>query len=323
MVSTDHDFHLDYAPVIAALNLEPFVTSIVGVEVTGSVPNPPAFPQLDRAHQLLADDGRRDGAPRRLHRRRVRGAEHDLQAAPRRGRRRGPVQPPARRDERPHLDRLLQQHGLRPLRERHRPDLQRRRRLPGRARGHAELHLRRLPAGPRHHRGAERRAALRRRHGQRLRAGREPRRHPQHRLRRDGDRERHQPERLPAAARRLVLAARPGERADAERAGADHLGDRRLRLPPHQHRGGRLHAHLRVRERRRPHGARRDGVRREHPRRAHDGHDGSLHRDDPRGRGRDTRPGSARSSTRRLRPSRSRCGSRPATGSRWRRCAWS
>jgi hypothetical protein len=44
MVSTDHDFHLDYAPVIEELGLEPFVSSIVGVEVTGSVPNPPAFP---------------------------------------------------------------------------------------------------------------------------------------------------------------------------------------------------------------------------------------------------------------------------------------
>jgi hypothetical protein len=44
MVSTDHDFVLDYGPVIDALELAPFVNSIVGVEVTGSVPNPPAFP---------------------------------------------------------------------------------------------------------------------------------------------------------------------------------------------------------------------------------------------------------------------------------------
>lgn len=44
MVSTDHDYHVDYAPIIASLNLGSRINSIVGNEVTGSVPNPPVFP---------------------------------------------------------------------------------------------------------------------------------------------------------------------------------------------------------------------------------------------------------------------------------------
>ncbi len=44
MVSTDHDYHVDYAPVIAAMGLGAHVNSIVGNEVTTSVPNEPAFP---------------------------------------------------------------------------------------------------------------------------------------------------------------------------------------------------------------------------------------------------------------------------------------
>lgn len=44
MISTDHDYQVDYAPIIASLNLGDRITSIVGNEVTGSVPNPPAFP---------------------------------------------------------------------------------------------------------------------------------------------------------------------------------------------------------------------------------------------------------------------------------------
>ena len=43
LVSTDHDYHTDYAPIIADLGLDG-ITSIIGNEVTGSVPNPPAFP---------------------------------------------------------------------------------------------------------------------------------------------------------------------------------------------------------------------------------------------------------------------------------------
>jgi hypothetical protein len=44
MVSTDHDYHLDYGPVIDSLDLDAFVNSIPGVEITGSVPNPPPSP---------------------------------------------------------------------------------------------------------------------------------------------------------------------------------------------------------------------------------------------------------------------------------------
>ncbi|UCE86964.1 MAG: CehA/McbA family metallohydrolase [Deltaproteobacteria bacterium] len=44
MVSTDHDYHVDYAPVIAELGLGSLVTSIVGNEVTASLPNPPRYP---------------------------------------------------------------------------------------------------------------------------------------------------------------------------------------------------------------------------------------------------------------------------------------
>ena len=44
MVSTDHDFHLDYGPVIASLGIGDRITSIVGSETTTTVPNPPVFP---------------------------------------------------------------------------------------------------------------------------------------------------------------------------------------------------------------------------------------------------------------------------------------
>ena len=44
MVSTDHDQHIDYAPLITAFGLGSRMTSIVGNEITGSVPTPPAFP---------------------------------------------------------------------------------------------------------------------------------------------------------------------------------------------------------------------------------------------------------------------------------------
>jgi hypothetical protein len=66
MVSTDHDFQLDYRPVIDALDLGAFVNSIVGVEVTGSVPNPPAFPNSTghiNAWPMTVDPtAKRDGA---------------------------------------------------------------------------------------------------------------------------------------------------------------------------------------------------------------------------------------------------------------------
>jgi hypothetical protein len=44
MISTDHDDHTDYAPIITAFGLDSRMTSIIGNEVTGSVPAPPAFP---------------------------------------------------------------------------------------------------------------------------------------------------------------------------------------------------------------------------------------------------------------------------------------
>ena len=66
MVSTDHDFHLDYAPVIAAMGLGSLVTSIVGNEMTGSVPNPPAFPDsighINAWPLPVLPNARRDGA---------------------------------------------------------------------------------------------------------------------------------------------------------------------------------------------------------------------------------------------------------------------
>ncbi len=66
MVSTDHDFHLDYAPLISSLNLGNEVTSIVGNEVTGSVPNPPAFPDsyghINAWPLPVIPNARRDGA---------------------------------------------------------------------------------------------------------------------------------------------------------------------------------------------------------------------------------------------------------------------
>jgi hypothetical protein len=66
MVSTDHDFVLDYRPVIAELGLGRFVASIVGNEVTTTVPNPPAFPEAVghlNAWPLEVDPhARKDGA---------------------------------------------------------------------------------------------------------------------------------------------------------------------------------------------------------------------------------------------------------------------
>lgn len=44
MISTDHNYQVDYASTITALGIGDFVTSIVGNEATGSTPNPPAWP---------------------------------------------------------------------------------------------------------------------------------------------------------------------------------------------------------------------------------------------------------------------------------------
>jgi hypothetical protein len=66
MVSTDHDYNLDYAPIIAGLNLGGRINSIIGNEVTGSVPNPPVFPDsvghINAWPLPVLPNERRDGA---------------------------------------------------------------------------------------------------------------------------------------------------------------------------------------------------------------------------------------------------------------------
>lgn len=66
MVSTDHDKNFDYAPLIATMGLASHVGTIAGSEVTGSVPNPPAFPNSFghiNAWPLPVEPGQpRDGA---------------------------------------------------------------------------------------------------------------------------------------------------------------------------------------------------------------------------------------------------------------------
>ncbi len=66
MVGTDHDFVLDYRPVIEELGLGAWITARVGTEVTTSVPNPPVFPDAAghvNAWPLPVDaTARRDGS---------------------------------------------------------------------------------------------------------------------------------------------------------------------------------------------------------------------------------------------------------------------
>ena len=66
MVSTDHDYHVDYGSTIAAFGIGSHVTSIVGNEVTTSVPNPPAFPDaighINAWPQPVDPTARRDGS---------------------------------------------------------------------------------------------------------------------------------------------------------------------------------------------------------------------------------------------------------------------
>ncbi len=66
IVSTDHDFVLDYAPVIEALGLSDRIASLVGTEATTAVPNPPAFPSsaghLNAWPIALDPLARKDGA---------------------------------------------------------------------------------------------------------------------------------------------------------------------------------------------------------------------------------------------------------------------
>jgi hypothetical protein len=66
MIATDHDKHVDYAPLIADFGIGSRLRSIVGNEVTGSVPNPPSFPSAIghiNAWPLAVTPGaKRDGA---------------------------------------------------------------------------------------------------------------------------------------------------------------------------------------------------------------------------------------------------------------------
>ena len=66
MVSSDHDKHVDYAPIISTLGLSSRMRSIIGNEMTGSVPNPPAFPNsighINAWPLPLNKDEARDGA---------------------------------------------------------------------------------------------------------------------------------------------------------------------------------------------------------------------------------------------------------------------
>ncbi len=66
MVSTDHDKLVDYAPIIVDLGIGSRITSIPGNEVTGSVPNPPHFPNsyghINAWPLAIQKDEPRDGA---------------------------------------------------------------------------------------------------------------------------------------------------------------------------------------------------------------------------------------------------------------------
>jgi hypothetical protein len=66
LVSTDHDIHTDFAPTITDFALDSQMTSIIGNEVTGSVPAPPAFPNsfghINAWPLPLDPNAKRDGA---------------------------------------------------------------------------------------------------------------------------------------------------------------------------------------------------------------------------------------------------------------------
>jgi len=66
MISTDHNYILDYSSVISGLGIGDYVTSIVGSEATGSVPNPPTWPDsighINAWPLPVLPDVRRDGA---------------------------------------------------------------------------------------------------------------------------------------------------------------------------------------------------------------------------------------------------------------------
>jgi hypothetical protein len=66
LVSTEHDYNIDYSSTIADLGLGSRMTSMVGNEVTGSVPNEPAFPDsvghINAWPLSVLPDARRDGS---------------------------------------------------------------------------------------------------------------------------------------------------------------------------------------------------------------------------------------------------------------------
>jgi len=66
IVATEHDKHVDYGPVIDALGLGERIASMPGVEITGSIANPPAFPEsighLNAWPAPVLVDTPRDGA---------------------------------------------------------------------------------------------------------------------------------------------------------------------------------------------------------------------------------------------------------------------
>ncbi len=66
MVSTDHDYHVDYAPIIDSLGIGSRITSLIGNEVTTSVPNPPGFPDavghINAWPVPVLPNARRDGS---------------------------------------------------------------------------------------------------------------------------------------------------------------------------------------------------------------------------------------------------------------------
>jgi hypothetical protein len=66
MISTDHDKNVDYSLFIDDFGLQPRMTSIIGNELTGSVPAPPAFPNsyghINAWPLTVSADDPRDGA---------------------------------------------------------------------------------------------------------------------------------------------------------------------------------------------------------------------------------------------------------------------
>ena len=66
MISTDHDVNTDYYPVIQKLKVAPFITSVVGTEVTTSVGTPPYFSNswghINAWPQIYNPDLRRSGS---------------------------------------------------------------------------------------------------------------------------------------------------------------------------------------------------------------------------------------------------------------------